>query len=49
MGEDNENYTDMTLGQALRIADLMHEEGDPLPLDLQTRLLELGVDISIYN
>lgn len=34
------------LNQLLEVADRLIAQGKPLPLDLQTRLLGLGVDIS---
>lgn len=35
------------LRKCLKVADLLIEAGLPLPLDLYTRLLGLGVDVSL--
>lgn len=40
---------DMTRAQALALADKLTAKDRPLPLDFQTRLLDMGVDISIYQ
>jgi len=43
------SYNETTVQALVNTAEYLHRNGEPIPVDILARLLEAGIDISIYE